>query len=860
MSGTTGFVRQVGLRHLVRHRLRSTLTVGGIAAGVALLFAITTMNASLVETIRASATAFDTTADVQVTAVSPGGLAETVSEDVAAVDDVRRVAPLLQVRTTVTGPGEERDAFVVGATGELAALQEDVTVRTGDEPAAAAGATSMVIGPSLAEALGVHPGDVVSVATPRGPQDVHVAGIVVSDALDRVNGGLVAMMDLETAQAVFGRPGRIDLVLVQAEPNADIDAVTGAVERAVGPAGFITEPGAAPGTSSADIEPFVMLTNAVGMIALFVALVLVFNTMSMAVAERRVEHALARTLGATPRQLRRATLLEAAVLGLVGSVAGVAAGAGLAHVFIGLAADTYRSLLPITPPTSVAIRPVPLVLSLAGGIGATVAGAVLPSRRALKAQPIDALRRSAPYEWSDPGTSGRAFLGAGLGLVLVLVGGILVALGADGLESSLVGGAYLVMLLAGITLLLPVAVPVGTRAVARLVSTGGVSGRLAGDALRTNPRRTSATVATLLLPLAMVVGMGTAFESAEMKMRDLAEQFVSTPFVAYADTYLGYTATQPLPEAVAAELESVDGVQAALPDQNTFVLVDGEQSILYVASFAEAERRGLGDALHGDDAADDPPEFRRRLLAGQIGISERASRALGVDEGDTIEMPTPSGPATFTVAGTFDTLAGVNAYYLDRDTYVRHWGDRGSFRIGLVTDPGIPADVMAARLRDRIEEAGLPVRLVDGGSAVDELAAEATNIFSIARTIQFAALLVAALSIAATAFTVMLERRWLVALQRTLGMSRRQVGRSLGVEATAIGVIGAVGAIATGLVLGALMCIAFGAAAVTDIPIRIPWSLLPPVAFLGILIAVTASAQPRRSAGRLPIVAALRTD
>ncbi len=65
-------------------------------------------------------------------------------------------------------------------------------------------------------------------------------------------------------------------------------------------------------------------------IALFVGAFIIFNTFSIIVAQRQKEMALLRALGASNRQVTRSVLIEATIVGLISSVAGVAAGIGVA--------------------------------------------------------------------------------------------------------------------------------------------------------------------------------------------------------------------------------------------------------------------------------------------------------------------------------------------------------------------------------------------------------------------------------------------------------------------------------------------------------------------------------------------------
>lgn len=364
---------------------------------------------------------------------------------------------------------------------------------------------------------------------------------------------------------------------------------------------------------------------------------------------------------------------------------------------------------------------------------------------------------------------------------------------------------------------------------------------------------------TLLLPLAMVIALGTASGSAEAKFARLARVFISAPLDVESDTFIGYTASQPLSASAVDVVAAVPGVAAALPQQNTFVDLGAEQAILYVIPLSRAIEQGVADALRDADLAEDPDAFRSGLQHGGIAISRLMARDRGLGPGDELSLPTPAGAVLFPVTAVFDDLAGLATIYMDRDTYVRHWSDTGSFRIGVVPESGADPTALRTAVEEAVRAASLPAVVTTREEGIAGLTAGLTQLFSIARAIQLAALLVAAFSLAGTAFTVILERRWAFGLQRTLGMSRRQLARSLALESVAIGVLATGGATITGLALGALLCRGFGLVVASPISVVVPWTVLASCVVVGIGLAALATLQPRRVATRTPIITALRT-
>jgi len=213
-----------------------------------------------------------------------------------------------------------------------------------------------------------------------------------------------------------------------------------------------------------------------------------------------------------------------------------------------------------------------------------------------------------------------------------------------------------------------------------------------------------------------------------------------------------------------------------------------------------------------------------------------------------------------TVGALFDDWAFQGTFYIDLDTYREIWGDDGAYRYAIVPTAGTSLDDVRRRLDAAVTAAAMPAKVTTRAQAVAQLEAATTVFLPILRGISLASLLFAALALANAAFTTVTERRWTFALQRSLGMTRRQITRSLALEALAIGVIGSVGAAVVGVGLGLVTVRILANQVATTIAPSIPWTWLVVSIVLGIAVAASATAYPRRIAKRLTIIEALRFE
>ena len=126
-------------------------------------------------------------------------------------------------------------------------------------------------------------------------------------------------------------------------------------------------------------------------IALLVGAFVIFNTLSITVAQRTREFATLRTLGASRKQVMRSVVLEGIVIGLLASVIGLVLGLGLSKGMIAL----FSALGVDLPDASTVFATRTVIVSLLLGTGITLIASILPARRATRVPPIAAVREGA---------------------------------------------------------------------------------------------------------------------------------------------------------------------------------------------------------------------------------------------------------------------------------------------------------------------------------------------------------------------------------------------------------------------------------------------------------------------------------
>ncbi|MBT3098838.1 ABC transporter permease, partial [Streptomyces sp. CBG30] len=234
-------------------------------------------------------------------------------------------------------------------------------------------------------------------------------------------GAAIVYLDTATAQKhLLGAPDVFTQILVTAESGVSDAQLKKNVAAALdGSAAYKlqTQQEAADANKDdmgafLDVMKYAMLGFAG--IAFLVGIFLIVNTFSMLVAQRTREIGLMRAIGSSRKQVNRSVLLEAVLLGIVGSVLGVAAGIGLAVGLmklmsaVGMELSTRDLTIAWTTP----------VTGLVLGVVVTVLAAYIPARRAGKVSPMAALRDAG-----TPADGSSGWVRAGIGLFLTAAGG-----------------------------------------------------------------------------------------------------------------------------------------------------------------------------------------------------------------------------------------------------------------------------------------------------------------------------------------------------------------------------------------------------------------------------------------------------
>ncbi|MBX3313899.1 MAG: ABC transporter permease [Actinobacteria bacterium] len=702
-----------------------------------------------------------------------------------------------------------------------------------------------------AEENGFELGDEVRVLTPTGQRTMHLVGITDDDDVDFGDGRPGAMaVSLEQAQALAGEEGRLDGIDVIAADGVSADDLADRIE-AEGFAADLTvmtraevqEENAAEFRER--IRFFTALLLLFSAIALFVSAFIITNTFGILVSQRMREHALLRAIGASRAQLAASVLVEAAVVGVVAGALGIGVG-----WFLGWGALHGLQGLGLRLPGNLPIRldAVQAVEAVLVGLAVTLVAAALPAVRAMQVRPLTSLRAA------DVDRSDRSLIRLASGAVLVLVGGYLTApafVGTPALDEMTPIGVGLGLLLIAVIVLGPIV----TRPVVALLgiplrSMRRVTGRLAAENARRNPRRTAATVSALTVGVALVAFITVLASSAQASVRDrLDAAFVGDYLVAPADgrTRLG------VDPSLAERVATIDGVAATTAVTGTtgqVTLPDGT---------------GLGGSIAGVDPATFEDLFRVDMVEGSfddltaegIVVNRVMARDEGIEVGDEVEVVSfQTLRATYTVVGLFDEQTLLAPWTTTAEGIDRLVTQRTDQLIAVDLADGREAEVLP-RLEDLVAEypsMSVQDRETYAGDTVEGI----SEVLNMLYALLAISLVIAFIGITNTLSLSVHERTREIGLLRAVGMARSQVRQMIRLEAVLVAVLGTTIGLAAGLGIAFTIVNALASQGLTTF--RVPVPAMVVLVLGGAALGVVAALRPAARASRLDVIEAIAEE
>jgi len=696
---------------------------------------------------------------------------------------------------------------------------------------------SILVNAATARRLQVQTGETLLLSEGGRAHQLTVLGLLPPTADAATDN--VLFTDIATAQQVLNKPGvidSIDLILDPDEVNLLQD--------------WHPEPNLRLVAVDSRNASLTQLTNAfhinllaMSLLALLVAALLIYNTMSLSVLERRASMGVLRSIGVSQGGLIRLVLMESAVLGVLASLAGVMLGLLLGQGLVKLVTRTVDDLYFNLTVTRFIPDYLVMLKGWSWGVGITVAAALLPAWQAGQSPPITLQHRQEDQTvWQQR----LPWLGVG-GVLLLLLGYAVVLPASDSLVSGFVA---LNLIIFGFCLLVPVFMTVTLKAILHLPSAVlTLAGRMSLRNLQYGINRSGLAVAALTVAVSVTVGVGVMVGSFRQTVILWLDQTLS------GDVQISRLDDGPgLPEALIQRIVSTAGVSGWLLGYST--PTDTPFGPVRIMAF---------------DGSQDPPLYMKAAqpdatqafnAGAAVYVAEPFAWLHNLALGDTLAFAGPEGEQSTRIAGIFyDYTTGPGLMVMAPAAYTRLWPGQPPSRLTLSL--GDPADTaaMVRTLRS----------LTDGESGTIGVAGNADirtitlaifdRTFAITRVLRMLAILVAFVGVLSALIALQLQRMREYAVLRATGMTVGDIISMIAIQTLVMGLYAGVLAIPLGLLMSQVL--------IDVINVRsfgwsmqhvLPAGVLVQALILAVGAAALAALAPMRAVARVQPALALRGE
>jgi putative ABC transport system permease protein len=687
----------------------------------------------------------------------------------------------------------------------------------------------------------------------RGEGEYTISGIGEFGSGAPLGGATLVQFTLEEAQRLTDKVGKFDEIDVEAASGVSPEDLVAQLAGRM-PATVDVRTGAETAQKdSSDIKDgFSFLSIALLVFAgvsVFVGAFLIFNTFSITVAQRTREFAMLRALGASSRQVMRAVLGEASLVGLLASMLGIAGGFG----FVVAIRELFSAIGWELPSAGIEVGLDAVLAGLAVGVLTTLVAALSPALRATRVAPLEALVETAGGQTAA--VRERSRRRSVMATVLIAAGVLMLPVGFFVTDEA---GTTLPALGLGLILLFIGLAMVGDRFVPGFASAlgwpiervRGITGRLARENAQRQPGRTATTAAALMIGVALVVFVGVFASSLRASLVDVLDrQFAGNVLIVNSDGF------SPLAAQLSEEVADVEGVGVVSPVASLPTRIE--------PSGIERTTTGI-DAATIDEVAniewvEGGPEALDTLESGGAVVDENLADSAGVGLGDELEIVGPSGDRLeVTIEGiTTDSRLIVDNVTVGRDALRTDLGADSDDAVFLNFAEGADPDAARAEIDAFISDRFPSAEARSQDEFREDNERDINQLVSLIYVLLGLSVLISLFGIVNTLSLTIMERTRELGMLRAIGTSRSQVRRMVRYESIVTALLGAIVGAVIGLGLGVGAVVALEEEGLElSIPPSLPIAVLVAAIFLGVVAAIS----PARRASRIDVIKALQYE
>ncbi|MFE0605508.1 ABC transporter permease [Streptomyces sp. NPDC058892] len=847
---------RTALRNVLAHKARLLMTVLAVTLGVAfvsgtLVFtdtlkkSLSGQSAKSYEGVAVSVTSYGQGRNEQGEKEGEPGLSQQTLDRIRALPGVDSVSGRV---SGFAGVGDENGRLIGSGWSNQGANY--TPVKDGKDPhyvftqgTGPARADEVALDKETADQGGYAVGDRVRVATNGPVKEYSLAGVFTTEDGAVQAGGSLVLFETKVAQELYLKPGYFTELSVAAKNGASADKLLADIKPLLDKNTKAQTGAALAAEQAKQIEKGLgnlstMLLVFAG-ISLFVGIFLIYNTFTMLVTQRTKELALLRAVGAHRGQVMRSVLSEALVVGALSAAVGLAGGIGLAAAI----RTVIGSLGAKLPGGALVIAPGTVIAALVIGVVVTTVAALLPAWRTGRIAPVAAMG-SAHLPATSKSLLVRNILGSVIslgGIGLVLLG---VSTGGNTGRMTMGGGAFFMLI--GMIVLLPLlSKPVIGAVRPLLQKVFGVPGKLAAQNAVRNPRRTAVTAASLAIGLTLVTTLSVLGVTVGKVVDRMSTEKLKADYRVSMSADAGS-----LDESVAETLAKAPGIKAVSPQSAGYFLVDGD-----FRSASGVNPATIGQLLNIEVLSGSLDSLGK----GEVAVAEKTARKQNLTVGTALKVKYDDGrEASVKVGAVFKDMDGLlSPYVIDNRILTEHSEDMYIPEVYVNVDGGA-SKAAQQKVVDALGK-NPAITVATQQDMRNEMGGMINTMLNIMYGLLGMALVISVLGVVNTLAMSVFERTQEIGMLRAIGLDRSRVKNMIRLEAVVISLFGA----ALGVVIGVFLAWAVGSTLANAMPgyaLVLPWDRIGIFLLLAAVVGVLAAMWPARSAARLNMLTAIKTE
>ncbi len=786
------------VRDLMRNWIRTGLTVVGIALGVAVMLAINLANGTALSRFRESIDLVAGKSNLEIHALAGSEVNQNLLRNLQWLwgEDVKFTAVI------------DESAVVPGLHPEIVqVLGVDMFADPAFRPFNVAGANGVTdfgifkanaayIGSKFAERQSLKVGDSFKALMNDRAAELKVAGIISYSGPGKAFGGNLVVMDIGPAQQAFNMAphiSRVDMIV----PESRVAEVQRRLQEMLPRSIAVSRPQRRGEQVQKMIASFQYNLGALSLIALLVGMFLIYNTMSMTVIRKRSEIGILRALGASRSLIFALFTMQALFIGAIGSLLGLLAGYWFSRGAVKAVGATVQSLYVDQPPADVFVDPTILLLAFLAGMGISLVAALGPVWEAISVSPAEASRRASYELRVVRGAGALAIFGLAL---LVMAWGAAQAPALNGFP--VFGYLSAALIIFGVALMMPVILHNSMTVLKNLVTEiFGSEGKLAVLGLSSTLGRTSVTVASLMLGIAMMISLAIMIGSFRQTVIVWVNQTLKADLYVSPESRVASNRGR-LSQAIVEKIAAIPGVA----DVDAFVELPiefkGNPTNLGAGDVDVLARRGRLIFVGNEDR---DRVFEQLRSGNACVVTESFALRNNVRVGDTIPIVTPQRTLKLQVAGIYyDYASDLGYIIIPRSLFAQVFPDYYSTTVAVYAANSSDTDA----IRQAIFLAAGPesrLNIRSNRELRTEVLRIFDNTFSITYALHTIAILVAILGVMNALFALTYEMRREFAILTYVGALSSQIRKIVLIQAGLLGIIGNISGVIVGCVLSLLL-------------------------------------------------------